>query len=67
MDFSLNGDAGTTFTPQQIVQEVGRVKPGDIVISHMNHPEHGTSAGYTQVLPRLLDRGVKFAHLTQVV
>lgn len=66
VDFSLNGDAGTTFTPKQIVQEVGAVKPGDIVISHMNHPEHGTAAGYTQVLPRLLDRGVKFAHLTAV-
>lgn len=66
VDFSLNGDAGTTFTPKQIVQEVGAVKAGDIVISHMNHPEHGTAAGYAQVLPHLLARGVKFAHLTQV-
>lgn len=66
VDFSVNGDAGTTFTAAQIDQEVGKVKPGDIVISHMNHPEHATAAGYARVLPRLVDRGTRFAHLTQM-
>ncbi len=66
VDFSVNGDAGTTFTAAQIDQEVGKVKPGDIVISHMNHPEHATAAGYARVLPRLIGRGVRFAHLAQV-
>lgn len=66
VDFSVNGDAGTTFTAGQIDESVGAVLPGDIVISHMNHPEHQTAEGYARVLPRLLRRGVRFAHLSDV-
>lgn len=66
MGFSVNGDAGTTFTASQIVTSLLPVRNGDIVISHMNRPEHQTAEGYALVLPRLLDRGVKFIHLPDV-
>lgn len=63
--FSVNGDAGATYTPGQVAQEVGRVRAGDIVISHMNRPGRGTSEGYAAALPRLVDRGVRFVRLRE--
>ena len=62
---SVNGDAGATFTPAQVAQTVGAVRGGDIVISHFNRPGKGTAAGYAQVLPTLLDRGVTFTTLAR--
>jgi protein involved in polysaccharide export with SLBB domain len=45
-------------------QEQNRLmRPGDIVISHMNRPGRGTSGGYAAALPTLLDRGVRFVRL----
>lgn len=61
--FSINGDAGATFTSAQIQQEVSRVSAGAIVISHMNQPAGQTGEGYAAVLPRLIDSGVTFTHL----
>ncbi|MCA0336021.1 MAG: polysaccharide deacetylase family protein [Actinobacteria bacterium] len=63
--FSVNGDAGATFSPGQVASAVGGVRAGDIVISHMNRPGKGTADGYAAALPRLIDRGVTFVHLRQ--
>lgn len=41
------------------------VKPGDIVIAHMNHPGRGTAAGFASALPGLLARGLRFGTLSQ--
>ena len=43
--FSVNADAGATYTATQVAGELARVRPGDIVISHMNRPGRGTSGG----------------------
>jgi peptidoglycan/xylan/chitin deacetylase (PgdA/CDA1 family) len=51
--FSVNGDAGTTFTAAQVAAAVGGCRDGDIVISHMNRPEHATAKGYAAALPTL--------------
>lgn len=61
--FSVNGDAGATYTASQVASEVRRVRAGDIVISHMNRPGRGTADGYAAALPGLLERGVRFVHL----
>jgi peptidoglycan/xylan/chitin deacetylase (PgdA/CDA1 family) len=61
--FSVNADAGATYTATQVAGELARVRPGDIVISHMNRPGRGTSGGYAAALPTLLDRGVRFVRL----
>ena len=66
VNFSVNGDAGATFSAAQVAGELAGVRGGDIVISHFNHPDSGTSAGYAAALPRLLDRGVVFARLGEV-
>lgn len=67
LDFSINGDFGATASASQIVRNLEPVTGGDIVISHMNHPEHDTAEGYARALPILLRRGVRFAHISQVV
>lgn len=63
LGFSVNGDAGATFTKNQIVTALSGVKSGDIVISHMNQPQHDTAKGYSEALPRLIDQGFVFAHI----
>jgi len=63
--FSVNGDAGTTFTRAQIGTALAAVRAGDIVISHVNRPEHQTAEGYRDALPRLLDRGLRTVTLSQ--
>lgn len=54
--FAVNGDAGTTFSANQIAGQLATVRAGDIVISHANRPEHSTAEGYAAGLPALLDR-----------
>ena len=64
--FSVNADAGATYPPQTVAAQLAGVRPGDIVISHMNQPGHGTYPGYARALPALLDRGVRFRTLAEV-
>ncbi|MDO4613494.1 MAG: polysaccharide deacetylase family protein [Actinomycetaceae bacterium] len=61
--FTINGDAGATFSADQIIAEVCRARGGDIVISHMNQPDGATAEGYREALARLTDAGVTFTHL----
>lgn len=67
VNFSINGDAGASFPAAAVAAEVGRTGAGDIVISHFNKPGSGTAAGYAKALPRLLDHGVTFAQLGDVL
>lgn len=67
VNFSINGDAGTTFTRNQIIQEMSAARPGDIVIGHMNQPHNATAEGMAVAVPRLLERGITFAHLSEVL
>ncbi|WP_394275387.1 polysaccharide deacetylase family protein [Luteococcus sp.] len=67
VNFSINGDAGTTFTRSQIIQEMSAVRPGDIVIGHMNQPRNATAEGMAVAVPKLLERGITFAHLSEVL
>ncbi len=64
--FDINGDAGTTYTTAQVIQETGRAKPGSIVIAHMNQPSRQTYEGMAVILPRLRDKGIRFARLSEV-
>lgn len=66
-NFSINGDAGTTFTPSQIVESMAPTKGGDIVIGHMNQPRNDTAEGMSRAIPALVRRGIGFAHLVDVV
>ncbi|MFJ5228837.1 polysaccharide deacetylase family protein [Kitasatospora sp. NPDC088391] len=61
--FAVNADGGATFTPAQVAATLTTAPPGSIVISHFNHPTSGTTPGYAQALPRLLDTGRTFTPL----
>ncbi|MDO5740826.1 MAG: polysaccharide deacetylase family protein [Ornithinimicrobium sp.] len=67
VNFSINGDAGATFSAGQVATEVGRAGDGDIVIAHANQPGSGTAAGMALALPEMLARGVTFARLADVL
>ena len=65
VNFSVNGDAGTTFTAAQVVASLRTAKAGDIVISHFNRPPRETAEGYAVGLPALLARGLRTVTLSE--
>jgi peptidoglycan/xylan/chitin deacetylase (PgdA/CDA1 family) len=64
VSFSVNGDGGATFTPEQVRGTVTAAGNGSIVICHMNHPEGGTARGIAAAVPYLLASGHRFVRLS---
>lgn len=62
--FSVLGDAGATFSKEQVTAALLRARPGDIVILHMNHPESGTGQGVIAAVPLLKKKGFRFVKLS---
>lgn len=65
--FSVNADAGATFTPAQVRRTVLTATAGSVVIGHMNHPAGGTAEGMARALPALLASGHRFVRLSDAV
>ncbi|RDI61420.1 polysaccharide deacetylase family protein [Nocardia pseudobrasiliensis] len=61
--FSVNADAGATFSAAQVQQAMARVEPGSITIAHMHRPKSGTAPGMLVALPRLRQQGYEFVRL----
>ncbi|MCW7945103.1 polysaccharide deacetylase [Streptomyces hygroscopicus] len=66
-NFSVNGDGGATFTPEQVRTTVAAAQGGSIVICHMNHPKGGTARGIAAAVPHLLATGHSFVRLSDAV
>jgi peptidoglycan/xylan/chitin deacetylase (PgdA/CDA1 family) len=64
VDFDVNGDGGATFSPDQVVDALAAVRPGSIVIAHMNHPDRGTARGIARALPQLRGNGYRLVRLS---
>src|SRR5512136_636720 len=62
--FDVLGDAGATYSPEQVKDALLKAGPGAIVIMHMNHPESGTAAGVMAAIPELRKRGFRFVRLS---
>ncbi len=62
--FDVLGDAGATYSPEQVREALLKAGPGSIVIMHMNHPESGTAAGVMAAIPELRKRGFRFVRLS---
>ncbi len=62
--FSVNGDDGATLSAQGVAQRMSRVRAGDIVLAHLNHPRAGTGQGLLQALPLLKAQGLRFVRLS---
>lgn len=64
--FSILGDAGATYTKNQVKNAILSANSGDIVIMHMNHPEKETASGVISAIPILQKQGYKFVQLKDV-
>ncbi len=62
--FDVLGDAGATYSPEQVKDALLKAAPGAIVIMHMNHPESGTAAGVMAAIPELRKRGFRFVKMS---
>ncbi|MFI5530510.1 polysaccharide deacetylase family protein [Kitasatospora sp. NPDC051853] len=65
--FTVNADAGATFTPAEVRRALAAVRPGAVVIAHVNRPGRGTAAGFAAALPELLGAGRRFVRLSDGV
>ncbi|MRS01801.1 polysaccharide deacetylase [bacterium] len=63
--FSVLGDAGATYTKEQVTTALLTSVPGSIVILHMNHPESGTGKGVIAAIPLLRKKGYRFVSLSE--
>lgn len=61
--FSVLGDAGATYTAEQVEEALLSCEPGSIVICHFNRPEKETYEGIVRAIPRLKKRGYRFVKL----
>ena len=67
VSFSVNGDAGATFTHEQVRTTVASAPAGSIVICHMNHPDGGTARGIADAIPLLQATGHTFVRLSEAL
>jgi peptidoglycan/xylan/chitin deacetylase (PgdA/CDA1 family) len=63
--FSVLGDAGATYSKEQVAAALLTSVPGSIVILHMNHPESGTGKGVMAAVPLLKKKGFRFVMLSE--
>lgn len=66
LNYSVLGDAGATYNTEQVKRALLSVKPGSIVILHMNQPRGDTAEGVIQAIPLLKKRGYHFVLLREV-
>lgn len=63
--FSVLGDAGCTYSREQVSAALGAARPGDVILLHMNHPEKHTAEGVRDAIPELRKRGIIFVRLDE--
>jgi len=65
VNFSVRGDAGATYTKNQVKEALLNARPSSIVLLHMNHPEGETAEGLIEAIPELRKQGFKFVRLSE--
>jgi peptidoglycan/xylan/chitin deacetylase (PgdA/CDA1 family) len=63
--FSVPGDAGGTYSKDQVREALLRATPSSIVLMHMNRPGSGTAVGVIEAIPELIQRGFRFVRLEE--
>lgn len=63
VNFNIIGDAGATYSKDQILKACIKAKPGSIIIFHFNHPEKDTANGIIKAVPALRKMGFEFIKL----
>lgn len=67
VNFNVIGDGGATYSKKKIINILSHVKPGSIVIFHMNHPESDIAEALIATIPKLKKQGIKFVQLKDVL
>jgi peptidoglycan/xylan/chitin deacetylase (PgdA/CDA1 family) len=65
VSFSVLGDAGATYSKEQVKEALWNAPPSSIILMHMNHPERETADGVIEAIPELKKRGFKFVKLAE--
>lgn len=63
--FSVRGDAGATYSKDQVKKALWNAPPSSIILMHMNHAESETAEGLIEALPELKRRGFRFVKLSE--
>ena len=61
--YSLNADVGASLPAATVSKRIAAAKPGDVIISHINHPERPSGAGVVEGIKALVAKGVRFERL----
>lgn len=64
MNFHVLGDAGATYSKEQMLATTQRVQEGSILLFHMNQPQSEIAQGIPLVVESLRARGYTFVHLS---
>lgn len=67
VNFSLNADAGATYSAAEVQAALAAVQPGDICIGHFNQPQSGTAAGIASALEAAAETGIEWISLEQAL
>lgn len=65
VNFSVLGDAGVTYSKNQVKEALLNAPPSSIVLLHMNQPEGETAEGLIEAVPELKKRGFEFVKLSE--
>ena len=65
VNFSVLGDAGVTYSKDQVKKSLMGAPPSSIILIHMNHPETETADGVIEAIPELKKRGFRFVQLSE--
>ncbi|RXI98680.1 polysaccharide deacetylase [Anaerobacillus alkaliphilus] len=65
VNYDILGDAGATYSPNQVKEALLKAKPGSIALLHMNQPTKGTAEGVKMAIPLLKERGFSFVTLDE--
>jgi peptidoglycan/xylan/chitin deacetylase (PgdA/CDA1 family) len=65
VNFDVLGDAGATYSADQVANAMLSSKPGSIILAHMNRPDGGTAEGIDVAFPKLRRRGFRFVLLSE--
>ncbi len=64
VNFSVLGDAGATYSKDQVKEALLKAFPSSIILMHMNHPDAETAHGVIEAIPELKKRGFRFVQLS---
>jgi peptidoglycan/xylan/chitin deacetylase (PgdA/CDA1 family) len=67
VNYDILGDAGATYSPNQVRDALLKSKPGSIALLHMNQPTKGTADGVKMAIPLLKEQGFTFVTISEAM